>query len=60
MADTVVAPQVDYFTGLHSTIPGPESDFESNFVLQTLNEWLEAYALQEVRKRVSFFLQCEI
>ena len=47
MADTVVAPQVNYL--IDPTIPGPESDFEANFVLQTLQEWLEEIILQEVQ-----------
>merc|ERR1711973_427979 len=46
MADVEVAPQVNYFPSLHCTV-GPESDFEANFVLQTMNEWLETCFLIE-------------
>merc|ERR1719391_695605 len=48
MADTEVAPQVNYFSYSHSTDVGPESDFEANFVLETMNEWLETCWLLEV------------
>ena len=50
MADTEVAPQVNYLRGCSV---GPESDFEANFVLQTMAEWLEATLLLEVGDRDS-------
>ena len=53
MADTEVAPQVNYFALQQSStsVVGPESDFEANLVLQTMAEWLEATLLLEVSFR---------
>ena len=52
MADTEVAPQVNYFP--YSAV-GPESDFEANFVLETLNEWLEACTLLQQEVQWNFY-----
>ncbi len=58
MADTIVAPQVNYFTSsscsydhLSCLCPGPESEFEANITLQTLHDWqqwLDTSILEEV------------
>merc|ERR1719381_211894 len=45
MADTEAAPQVNYYIPATTATVGPESDFEANFVRQTMAEWLEAYAI---------------
>ena len=45
MADTEVAPQVKYFPHSSSSV-GPESDFEFNFVLRTMQEWVSMQSLE--------------
>ena len=55
MADTEAAPQVNYYIPATTATVGPESDFEANFVRQTMAEWLEAYAiLLEVYNMIFF------
>ena len=69
MADTIVAPQVNYFTSSSSSssydhdhlsclCPGPESEFEANITLQTLHDWqhwLDTSILEEVPTTTSYF-----
>ena len=75
MADTIVAPQVNYFTSSSSSssydhdhlsclCPGPESEFEANITLQTLHDWqhdwLDTSILEEVLTTQPHILYCRV